>query len=125
MYSKKVMDHFMNPRNIGEIPDADGVGTVGNPVCGDLMTVYIKVEDDRLTEVKFKTFGCGAAIATSSMVTELAKGKTIEEALKITRGDVAESLDGLPPIKMHCSNLAADALHAAIKNYLEKKENKK
>ena len=125
MYSEKVMDHFMNPRNIGEIPDADGVGTVGNPVCGDLMTVQIKVRDDRLTEVKFKTFGCGAAIATSSMVTELAKGKTIEEALKITRGDVAESLDGLPPIKMHCSNLAADALHAAIKNYLEKKESKK
>ncbi|UCH69588.1 MAG: Fe-S cluster assembly scaffold protein NifU [Candidatus Bathyarchaeota archaeon] len=124
MYSEKVMDHFMNPRNIGEIPDADGVGTVGNPVCGDLMTVYIKVKDDRLAEVKFKTFGCGAAIATSSMVTELAKGKTIEEALKITRGDVAESLDGLPPIKMHCSNLAADALHAAIKNYLEKKESK-
>lgn len=124
MYSKKVMDHFMNPRNIGEIPDADGVGTVGNPVCGDLMTMYIKVKDDRLAEVKFKTFGCGAAIATSSMVTELAKGKTIEEALKITRGDVAESLDGLPPIKMHCSNLAADALHAAIKNYLEKKESK-
>jgi len=124
MYSKKVMDHFMNPRNIGEIPDADGVGTVGNPVCGDLMTMYIKVKDDRLAEVKFKTFGCGAAIATSSMVTVLAKGKTIEEALKITRGDVAESLDGLPPIKMHCSNLAADALHAAIKNYLEKKESK-
>ncbi len=125
MYSEKVMDHFMNPRNVGEIPDADGVGTVGNPVCGDLMTVYIKVKDNRLEDVKFKTFGCGAAIATSSMITELAKGKTIEEALKITRGDVAESLDGLPPIKMHCSNLAADALHAAIKNYLEKKEAKK
>jgi len=112
----------MNPRNVGEIPDADGVGTVGNPVCGDLMTVYIKVKDNRLEDVKFKTFGCGAAIATSSMITELAKGKTIEEALKITRSDVADSLGGLPPIKMHCSNLAADALHAAIKDYLEKKE---
>ena len=122
MYSEKVMDHFMNPRNVGEIPDADGVGTVGNPVCGDLMTVYIKVEDSRLKDVKFKTFGCGAAIATSSMTTELAKGKTIEEALKITRGDVADSLGGLPAIKMHCSNLAADALHAAIKDYLKKKE---
>ena len=122
MYSEKVMDHFMNPRNVGEIPDADGVGTVGNPVCGDLMTVYIKVKDNRLKDVKFKTFGCGAAIATSSMTTELAKGKTIEEALKITRGDVAESLGGLPAIKMHCSNLAADALHAAIKDYLKKKE---
>ena len=115
----------MNPRNVGEIPDADGVGTVGNPVCGDLMTVYIKVEDNRLKDVKFKTFGCGAAIATSSMTTELAKGKTIEEALKITRGDVAESLGGLPAIKMHCSNLAADALHAAIKDYLKKKEARK
>ncbi len=125
MYSEKVMDHFMNPRNVGEIPDADGVGTVGNPVCGDLMTVYIKVKDNRLEDVKFKTFGCGAAIATSSMTTELAKGKTIEQALRITRGDVADSLGGLPPIKMHCSNLAADALHAAIKDYLKKKEAKK
>jgi len=124
MYSEKVMEHFMNPRNVGEIPDADGVGTVGNPVCGDLMTVYIKVKDNMLEDVKFKTFGCGAAIATSSMITELAKGKTIEEALKITRGDVADSLGGLPPIKMHCSNLAADALHAAIKNYLEKRRPK-
>jgi nitrogen fixation NifU-like protein len=115
------MDHFMNPRNVGEIPDADGVGTVGNPVCGDIMTVYIKVKDNRLQDVKFKTFGCGAAIATSSMTTELAKGKTIEEALKITRGDVADSLGGLPAIKMHCSNLAADALHAAIEDYLKKK----
>jgi len=122
MYSEKVMDHFMNPRNVGEIPEADGVGTVGNPVCGDLMTVYVKVEDNRLKDVKFKTFGCGAAIATSSMTTELAKGKTIEEALKISRGDVADSLGGLPAIKMHCSNLAADALHAAIKDYLKKKE---
>ena len=125
MYSEKVMDHFMNPRNVGEIPDADGVGTVGNPVCGDLMTVYIKVKDKKLEDVKFKTFGCGAAIATSSMTTELAKGKTIEEALKITRADVADSLGGLPSIKMHCSNLAADALHAAINDYLKKKRAKK
>ncbi len=110
---------------MGEIPDADGVGTVGNPVCGDLMNVYIKVKDNRLEDVKFKTFGCGAAIATSSMITELAKGKTIEEALEITRKDVADSLDGLPPVKMHCSNLAADALHAAIKDYLKKKEAEK
>jgi nitrogen fixation NifU-like protein len=122
MYSEKVMDHFMNPRNVGEIPDADGVGTVGNPVCGDLMTVYIKVKGNRLEDVKFKTFGCGAAIATSSMTTELAKGKTIEDALKITRADVADSLGGLPSIKMHCSNLAADALHTAINDYLKKKE---
>jgi nitrogen fixation NifU-like protein len=125
MYSEKVMEHFRNPRNMGEIPDADGVGTVGNPVCGDLMTIYIKVKDNRITDIKFKTFGCGAAIATSSMITELAKGKTLEEAMKITRGDVAESLGGLPPIKMHCSNLAADGLHAAIEDYLKKKESKK
>jgi nitrogen fixation NifU-like protein len=124
MYSEKVMDHFTNPRNVGEIPDPDGVGTVGNPVCGDLMTVYIKVKNKKLEDVKFKTFGCGAAIATSSMITELAKGRTIEKAQKITRGNVAESLGGLPPIKMHCSNLAADALHAAIKDYLKKKEAK-
>jgi len=124
MYSEKVMDHFRNPRNMGEIPDADGVGTVGNPVCGDLMTIYIKVKDNKLDEVKFKTFGCGAAIATSSMLTELAKGKTLEEGLKITREDVATGLDGLPPVKMHCSNLAADGLHEAINNYLEKKEAK-
>ena len=115
----------MNPRNVGEIPEADGVGTVGNPVCGDLMTVYIKVKDNRLADVRFKTFGCGAAIATSSMITELAKGKIIEEALRITRGDVADSLGGLPPIKMHCSNRAADALHAAIKDYVKRKEAKK
>jgi len=121
MYSEKVMDHFRNPRNVGEIPDADGVGTVGNPVCGDLMSVYIKVKDNKLEDVKFKTFGCGAAIATSSMITEMAKGKTIDEALRITRADVAESLGGLPPVKMHCSNLAADALHAAIKDYQAKK----
>lgn len=120
MYSEKVMEHFSNPRNVGEIEDADGIGEVGNPVCGDMMTIYIKVDDGKLTDVKFKTFGCGAAIATSSMITELAKGKTIEEALEISRDDVAESLDGLPPIKMHCSNLAADGLHAAIEDYLNK-----
>jgi len=125
MYTEKVLDHFRNPRNMGEIPNADGVGTVGNPVCGDLMTIYIKVNDNRLEDIKFKTFGCGAAIATSSMITELARGKTIEEALKISRGDVANSLGGLPPIKMHCSNLAADGLHAAIQDYLKKKEAKK
>lgn len=121
MYSDKVLDHFRNPRNMGEIPDADGVGTVGNPVCGDLMTIYIKVKDNRLADIKFKTFGCGAAIATSSIITELAKGKTLDEAMKITRGDVADNLGGLPPVKMHCSNLAADGLHAAIQDYLKKK----
>jgi nitrogen fixation NifU-like protein len=121
VYSDKVLDHFRNPRNMGEIPDADGVGTVGNPVCGDLMTIYIKVKDNRLEDIKFKTFGCGAAIATSSMITELAKGKTLDEAMKITRGDVADNLGGLPPVKMHCSNLAADGLHAAIQDYLKKK----
>ena len=124
MYSDKVMEHFQNPRNVGEIEDADGVGTVGNPTCGDLMTIYIKVKDDIIEDIKFKTFGCGAAIATSSMVTEMAMGKTIDEALKITRNDVAENLEGLPPVKMHCSNLAADALHAAIDNYKEKKGEK-
>jgi nitrogen fixation NifU-like protein len=122
VYSEKVMDHFRNPRNMGEIPDADGVGTVGNPVCGDVMTVYIKIRDNMIDDIKFKTFGCGAAIATSSMITELAKGKTLDDALRITRANVAEGLGGLPPIKMHCSNLAADALHAAIKDYKEKKK---
>ena len=122
MYSEKVMEHFRNPHNMGEIPDADGIGTVGNPVCGDLMSIYIKVKDNRLEDIKFKTFGCGAAIATSSMITELAKGKTLEEAMKITRGNVADSLGGLPPVKMHCSNLAADGLHAAIQDYLKKRE---
>jgi len=120
MYSDKVMLHFMNPHNMGEIENPSGVGEVGNPVCGDLMQIQIKVEDGILTDIKFKTFGCGAAIATSSMVTDLAMEKTIEEALKITRNDVAESLEGLPPVKMHCSNLAADALHAAIVDYLKK-----
>ncbi len=120
MYSEKVMEHFSNPRNVGVIEDADGVGTVGNPVCGDLMTIYIKVKDNIIEDIKFKTFGCGAAIATSSMVTEMAMGKTIEEALKISRNDVADELEGLPPVKMHCSNLAADALKAAIDDYKKK-----
>ncbi len=123
-YSEKVMDHFRNPRNVGQIKDADGIGRVGNPVCGDLMEMQIKVENNILKDVKFKTFGCGSAIATSSMITEMAIGKTLEEALKITRGQVAEELGGLPLIKMHCSNLAADALHAAIKDYMSKKEEK-
>ena len=122
MYTEKVMEHFKNPRNMGEIPDADGVGTVGNPTCGDLMTIYIKVRGNRLEDIKFKTFGCGAAVATSSMVTEIAKGKTLEEAMKITRANVADSLGGLPPVKMHCSNLAADALHAAIEDYFKKQK---
>ncbi len=125
MYSEKVIEHFRNPRNMGEIKDADGVGTVGNPICGDQMTIYIKVKNDRIVDIKFKTFGCAAAIATSSMITELAKGKTLEEAMKITRKAVADELDGLPPIKMHCSNLAADALHAAIKDYWEKQKKRK
>jgi nitrogen fixation NifU-like protein len=117
-YSEKVMDHFMNPRNVGEIPDADGVGTVGNPVCGDMMAFYIKVNDEgRLADVKFKTFGCGAAIAVSSIVSEMAIGMTLEEAKKLTNRDVANELDGLPPNKMHCSNLGADALHKAIEDY--------
>ena len=115
------MDHFTNPRNVGVIENPDGYGKVGNPVCGDLMEMYIKVENDVIKDIKFKTFGCGSAIATSSMVTELAIGKTVDEALKITRNDVANELDGLPPQKMHCSNLAADALHAAIKDYKNKK----
>jgi nitrogen fixation NifU-like protein len=124
VYSEKVMDHFANPRNVGEIPDADGIGKVGNPQCGDVMWLYIKVKDGILTDIKFKTFGCGAAIATSSMITELAKGKTIEEAKKISRQDVADSLEGLPPTKMHCSNLAADALREAIKDYEAKRAQK-
>jgi len=119
-YSKKVMDHFMNPRNVGSIENPDGVGRVGNPVCGDLMEVSIRVENGIITDVKFRTFGCGSAIATASMVTELAKGKTLEEADTITRQDVADELEGLPPKKMHCSNLAADALHKAIEDYRER-----
>ena len=124
MYSEKVLDHFKHPRNVGELEDADAEGTVGNPVCGDMMTMYIKVKDDRIEDVKFKTFGCGAAIATSSMTTELAKGKTLDEALEISRQDVADALDGLPPVKMHCSNLAADALHEAINSYKGKSAKK-
>ena len=123
-YSNKVMDHFMNPRNVGEIPDADGVGQVGNPVCGDIMKMYLKIENNVITDVKFKTFGCGAAVATSSMATELIKGKTVEEALEITNKAVAEALDGLPPIKMHCSNLAEQAIKAAIEDYKKKKSEK-
>ena len=123
-YSKKVMEHFMNPRNVGVIENPDGYGKVGNPVCGDVMEIFIKVKEDKITDIKFRTFGCGSAIATSSMVTELAKGKHIDEAVKITRGDVASELDGLPAQKMHCSNLAADALHEAIKDYKNKKEKK-
>jgi len=115
------MDHFMNPRNVGVIEDADGVGEVGNPACGDVMTFYIKVKENRIEDVKFQTFGCGAAIAVSSMVSELAKGKTVEEALKITNKDVAEALEGLPTQKLHCSNLGADALHKAIEDYLARK----
>ncbi|HIH87764.1 TPA: Fe-S cluster assembly scaffold protein NifU [Candidatus Bathyarchaeota archaeon] len=125
MYSDKVMEHFKNPRNVGEIKDADGVGTVGNPVCGDMMTMYIKVKNGKIADIKFKTYGCGAAIATSSMSTELALGKTVDEAEKITRQNVADALDGLPPVKMHCSNLASDALQEAIKDYRKKKEEKK
>ena len=122
MYSKKVMDHFTNPRNHGEISDPDGLGKVGNPVCGDIMWLYITVnDDDIITDVKFKTFGCASAIASSSMTTELAKGKTLKEAYQLSRKTVADALDGLPPVKMHCSNLAADALHRAIEDYLRKK----
>ena len=120
MYSEKVMDHFSDPRNVGEIANADAVGEVGNVKCGDVMKIFLKIEDDRVEDIKFKTFGCGAAIATSSMVTEMAKGKTLDEALEISNKAVAEALDGLPPTKMHCSNLAADALHAAIDNYRSK-----
>jgi len=120
IYSEKVMDHFQNPRNVGVIQNADGVGQVGNPVCGDMMTFYIKVREDRLTDIKFQTFGCGAAIAVSSIVSEMAMGKTLEEALQITNEAVAEELGGLPKNKLHCSNLGADALHAAIEDYRKK-----
>jgi nitrogen fixation protein NifU and related proteins len=119
-YTKMVKDHFFNPRNVGEIKDADGVGTVGNPTCGDVMTIYIKVKDEIIIDIKFKTFGCAAAIATSSILTGMAKGKMLDEALKITRDDVANELGGLPAIKLHCSNLAADALREAIKDYRKK-----
>jgi nitrogen fixation NifU-like protein len=120
-YSKKVLEHFMNPRNVGVIENPDGYGKVGNPVCGDLMEMFITVKDDIITDIKFRTFGCGSAIATSSMVTEMAKGMHIDQAMKLTRNDVANELEGLPPQKMHCSNLAADALHEAIKDYKRKK----
>ena len=120
LYSEKVMDHFTNPRNVGEIPDADGVGEVGNAKCGDIMKMYIKVHNGVLTDVKFKTFGCGAAIATSSMATEMIKGKTLKEALKLTNKAVAEALDGLPPVKMHCSLLAEEAVKAAVEDYMKK-----
>jgi nitrogen fixation NifU-like protein len=122
VYSEKVMEHFMNPRNVGEIENPDGVGEVGNPVCGDMMTFHIKVKDNRLEDVKFKTFGCGAAIAVSSMVSEMAKGKTLEEAMKITPQSVAAELEGLPKQKFHCSNLGAQALHKAIEDYQSKKK---
>ncbi len=119
-YSEKVMDHFKNPRNVGEIPDASGIGTVGNPICGDVMKMFLKIENDVIVDVKFKTFGCGAAVATSSMVTEMVKGKSIKEALQITNKAVAEALGGLPPVKMHCSVLAEEALRSALKDYYTK-----
>jgi nitrogen fixation NifU-like protein len=124
MYSKTVMEHFKNPRNVGEMKNPDGVGEVGNPICGDMMTLFIKVEDDRIKDISFLTFGCGAAIAVSSMLTEMAKGKTIEEAKEITNKSVAEALEGLPKNKLHCSNLGADALQLAIKNYEDRKAGK-
>jgi nitrogen fixation NifU-like protein len=124
-YSDKVLDHYQNPRNVGEIEDADGVGMVGNPTCGDMMKITIKVQNERIEDVKFKTFGCGAAIATSSIVTELVKGRTIEEALRVTNRDVADALDGLPPIKMHCSLLAEEAIRAAIEDYRTKTNNER
>ncbi len=121
MYNKTVMDHFKNPRNVGVIEDADGVGEVGNPLCGDMMTIYLKIDDDKISDIKFQTFGCGSAIAVSSMLTELAMGKTIKEATKISNKDVAQALEGLPKNKMHCSNLGADALHMAIQDYQDRK----
>lgn len=120
MYSEKVMDHFMHPRNVGEIENADGVGTVGNAKCGDIMRIFLKVDDGIITDVKFKTFGCGAAVATSSMATELVIGKTVQEALQVTNKAVMEALDGLPPIKVHCSLLAEQAIHAALWDYAQK-----
>jgi len=122
IYTDRVMEHFRNPRNMGEIEDADGVGKVGNPVCGDVMTIYINVEDERLKDIKFKTFGCAAAIATSSMITELAKGMTLDEAMEVSNEDVADALEGLPQVKMHCSNLAAEGLHKAIEDYRARRE---
>ncbi len=125
MYSDKVMDHFMNPRNVGDMEDADGIGEEGNPTCGDAMKIFIKVKDDRIVDAKFKTFGCGAAIAVSSMVTEMVKGKTIDEALNLSKEAVANELDGLPPQKMHCSNLGADALKKAIEDYRSRAKGEK
>ncbi len=122
LYSEKVMEHFRNPRNVGDMEDADGIGHVGNPVCGDIMELYIKVDDSVISDAKFKTFGCGAAIATSSMVTEMVKGKTIEEALAISNRAVAEALGGLPSVKMHCSVLAEEALKSAIDDYISKRQ---
>ena len=119
-YSEKVMDHFMNPRNVGVMPDADGVGEVGNAKCGDIMKIFIKVKDNIITDISFQTFGCGAAIATSSMATEMVKGKTIQEAMEVTNKAVMEALDGLPPVKVHCSLLAEEAIHAALWDYAEK-----
>ncbi|MBI2329574.1 MAG: Fe-S cluster assembly scaffold protein NifU [Chloroflexi bacterium] len=125
LYSEKVMEHFKNPRNVGEIANPDGVGHVGNPVCGDIMELYLKINDSTIVDAKFKTFGCGAAIATSSMVTEMVKGKSLDEALKISNKAVAQALDGLPPVKMHCSVLAEEALKSAIEDYLDRKKGKK
>ena len=120
MYSEKVMDHFMNPRNVGELENADGIGEVGNAKCGDIMKIYLKIEDNIIKDVKFKTFGCGAAVATSSIATELIKGKTVQEALKLTNKAVVDALDGLPPVKMHCSILAEEAVRSAIQDYYKK-----
>jgi len=125
MYSDKVLDHFFHPRNVGEIENPDGVGQVGNPICGDVMKITLRIKDGKIEDIKFKTFGCGAAIATSSMVTEMVKGLTLEEAKKISNKAVAEALGGLPPQKLHCSNLAADALHAAINDYYQRRNKSK
>ena len=122
MYTKEVMDHFSNPRNVGEMPDADGIGTEGNPVCGDVMKIFLKIKDDKIVDAKFQTFGCGAAIAVSSMVTEMVKGKTLDEAFSISKETVANALGGLPAQKMHCSNLGADALRKAIEDYKNKQK---
>ena len=121
LYNKTVMDHFRNPRNVGVIENADGIGEVGNPLCGDMMTIYLKIVDERIADIKFQTFGCGSAIAVSSMLTEIALGKSIEEAKKITNKDVAEALEGLPKNKLHCSNLGADALHMAIQDFEDRR----
>jgi len=122
MYSEKVLEHFKKPHNVGKMNDADGIGVVGNRACGDVMKLYIKVKDNKIIDIKFETMGCAAAIATSSIITDLAKGRTIEEALKITKDNIVDELEGLPPVKVHCSLLAIDALHAAIKDYKKKKQ---